>query len=100
MRMRMSIWALLGGVAFLITDVMALMSVLGSTLLLLGAVVAAMRGRRWRAPEQILMWSGGGLLFGTAGLLILTFSPEYPARPSFLLGYSRATISWLLLPSF
>jgi hypothetical protein len=91
---------LLAGVAFLLTDVLALLSVLGSALVFLGTAVAAAFGRRFRAPEQILTWSIGGLLFGTVGLLLLTLSLEYSPKPSPWLGYSRATIGWLLLLSF
>ena len=90
---------LFAGIAFLLTDVLALLSVLGSTTVLLGTVIATVRGRRFRAPEQLLMWSVGGLLFGTAGILLLTFSPGFGPKPSPWLGYSWATISWLLLLS-
>jgi hypothetical protein len=100
MEITFSMLEMLAGIAFLITDVLTLMSVLGSTIILLGTVIAAVRSRRFRAPEQVFMWSVGGLLFGTAGTLILAFSSEFPPGPSVLLGYSRATISELLLLSF
>jgi hypothetical protein len=95
-----SLLDILAAVAYLLTDVCALLSVLGSAVVLLGTTIAAALGRRFRAPEQILLWSGGGLLFGTAGFLLLSFSPDYPPEPSVWLGYSRATIGWFLFLSF
>lgn len=100
MRIIAGLLEIFAGIAFLLTDVLALLSVVGSTIVLLGTVIATVRGRRFRAPEQVLMWSAGGLFFGTAGILLLTFFSEYPPGPSPWLGYSRATISWLLLLSF
>ena len=99
-RIMVSLLEMLAGVAFLLTDVLAGLSVLGSALILLCTAGAAVLGRRWRAPEQILMWSVGGLLFGAAGLVLLTVSGGYPPAPSPWLGYSRSTLGSLLCFSF
>ncbi|MCX6029107.1 MAG: hypothetical protein NT169_07365 [Chloroflexi bacterium] len=96
---RTTIFELLGGVGMLGGDLFAILSLTGSILLLLITLLSRRTGRRsMRAPEQIAMWSFGGLLFGIVcvGSIIVAGMPV--TRIGFLFGLSLPiTITLLLL---
>jgi hypothetical protein len=85
----------IANLAYLCVDVIAIFSVVGSAIYLIGAVVARLRHRRFRPTEQVLTWSVGGLLLGTTGLACLVLS-DYSPKSTFFFEYSWTTVGAML----
>ena len=84
----------------LIGDVLAVVSIIGSTLLLVGSLVNLRAGRRViRLPDQIIMWSFGDLGFGIlfVGPWLLTGTKV--AKVGVIFGLSQPATGMLLLLS-
>lgn len=84
----------------LIGDLLAAASVLGSALMLLTSFVNLIAGRRvLTETEQILRWSIVGLIFGTAGLVLLTVTGTRTEQIGVILRLSPAMVGVLLIVS-
>lgn len=87
---------MLAGVGYLIVDICAFCSVLGSAVIL----IATLAGRtKKQIPEQVWMWSGGGLTLGVLFFGSLLWTSAYPAK-TFLFGLPYPLVGLLLLLSF
>ena len=96
----MSLLQIFAGVAYLSNDVMAVFSIVGSSLILFMALVGRLRQRRIDIPEQVFMWSVGGFIFGVVGLVALNMTHEYNTdRIGMVFGLSQSAIGGLLLLS-
>jgi hypothetical protein len=92
----MIFFELMATIALMVGDVCAVLSVAGSGILLLLAIVA---GQRSRASEQVWWWSLGGLILGTAGLVSLVVTGNKAKQIGVFFGFSKSTIGLLLLLS-
>lgn len=92
----MTLIEMLAGVGYLILDICAFCSVLGSALIL----IATLTGRtKKQIPEQVWMWSGGGLTLGAIFFSSLLWTNDYPTK-TFIFGLSYPLVGILLLLSF
>jgi hypothetical protein len=97
---RVSLLELLGGIGLVIGDVLAVGSVVGSALLLMGTLINLRVHRRViRLPDQIFMWSFGGLGLGVivVGPWLLTGTKV--TQVGLILGLSQSATVMLLLLS-
>lgn len=96
----MSLLQIFAGIAYLIDDLLEVLSIVGSSLILVIALIGRLRQRRIYIPEQIFMWSVGGFTFGVGGLVALNMTHEYHTdRIGMLFGMSQSAIGELLLLS-
>lgn len=92
----MTLIDMFAAVGYLILDVCVLCSVLGSAIIL----IATLAGRtRKQIPEQVWVWSGGGLTLGVIFFASLLSTNEYPAK-TFIFGLTYPLVGLLLLLSF
>ncbi|HRW10409.1 MAG TPA: hypothetical protein P5121_35135 [Caldilineaceae bacterium] len=73
----MTLIDLFAGVGYLIVDICALCSVLGSAIMFI--FILAGRTNK-QIPEQIWTWSGSGLILGILFLASLLWTNEYPPQ--------------------
>jgi hypothetical protein len=92
----MSVFDIYAGIAYLLLDVMAFLSVVGSAILAIVSIISASSGRQFRAPEKIYMWSIGGLFVGIFGLVSFTLSGEYSKVETTPFFDLSMTTVWLL----
>ncbi len=67
-------------IAYIITDVLAVFSVIGSGIIALTAVVEFFTKKRVQLPGQILIWGFGGVILGFVGFFLLLMS-DYVGKP-------------------
>ncbi len=67
-------------IAFIITDVLAVFSVIGSGIVALTAVIEFFTQKQIQLPQQILIWGFGGVIFGFVGFFLLLMS-DYIGKP-------------------
>ncbi len=89
----MSLIDIFAAVFYFIGDLLAIFSLIGSTLMFLFALVSRFMGRPYYTPDQVKMWSIGGLFLGAVGLTAIILSGDYPDTLGFFFGYSRSAIA-------
>lgn len=94
--LNMTVIDLFAGIGYLIVDICALLSALGSAIMFIS--IWAGRTNK-QIPEQIWTWSGGGLILGTLFLGSLLWTDEYPPQ-TFIFNLSFVTVGLLLALSF
>ncbi len=92
----MIFFELMATIALMVGDVCAVLSVAGSAILLLLAIVT---GGRDRASELVWWWSLGGLILGTAGLVSLIVTGNKAEQIGVFFDLSKWTMGLLLLLS-
>ena len=84
----------------LMGDLLAVISVVGSALMLLTFIVNLIAGRRvLTETEQILRWSILGLILGTAGLVLLIVTGTRTEQVGVIFRLSPAMVGVLLIAS-
>lgn len=83
-------------IAFIITDVLAVLSLIGSGIIALTAVIEVFVKKRIQLPNQILTWGFGGVIFGFVGFFLILMS-DYAGKPiGVVFKLSTGTIGLLL----
>src|SRR5260221_12448782 len=97
---QISIFAIFAGVAIVVGDILALLSVFGSALVLLTGIGSFIRKKHIRFGAQELQWSFMGLVFGIGGQICLLISPQKADLEGIFLRMPVQTVNFLLLISF
>lgn len=92
----MTLVEIFAAMGYIMVDICALCSALGSAILLLAALIGT---KKKHIPNEVWTWSGTGLVLGVLLLSSLLWTKEYPPR-TFLFGYSYTFVGFLLLISF
>ena len=90
----MSLLDVAASVGLVINDFFAIITVIGSFVLLIEGF--ARRGRRRKGSDQMALWSIMGLLFGSVCQFALYSTGNVPAEIGFIFRLSPSTINGLL----
>lgn len=85
--------------AYMLCDVFAVLSLFGSTLLLIGTAIAALFGRKFRVPDQLLYWAALGPGLGLPGIILIYLSPSPVDTVGLFFRMSRVQVAWMLAAS-
>ncbi len=96
---QVNIFAIFAGVAIVIGDVLALLSVFGSALVLITGITSFVRKKHIRFGAQELQWSFTGLVLGVGGQICLLISPQKPDLEG-IFRMPIQTVNFLLMLSF
>jgi hypothetical protein len=86
-----------GSIPLVVGDILSLMSLLGSSLIFVTALISLAQKKRLRFAEQALQWSFMGLVFGIGTQVCMYASGQIPEQLGFFVRLSPEIVNLILL---